>query len=278
LRPIALIAAIAIGIALAATVGASARPQATAIQVRTVMNAAQEVPAPSGDVSNARGTFAASVTKSDAGGASISWQLAFTGLTGNAGAAHIHTGAPGSPGPVVLALCGPCQSPLSGTGNLTDAVLEAIEGGNAYVNVHTAQNGPGEIRGQVATTASISTNLSSRQEVPRPKGNVRRATGSFTATVAKLGTSGTIAWRLRFSRLTGRADAAHIHVGRVGRAGPVAVALCGPCRNGQRGTANLTAANLAALAAGRAYVNVHTRRNPAGEIRGQIRAVPLTID
>jgi hypothetical protein len=278
LRPTALIPAIALGVALAATVGASARPQATAIQVRTVMNAAQEVPAPSGDVSNARGTFAASVTKSDSGGASVSWQLAFSGLTGAAGAAHIHTGAPGSPGPVVLALCGPCQSPLTGTGNLTEAALDALERGNAYVNVHTAANGPGEIRGQIATTASIATTLSSRQEVPRPKGNVRRATGSFTATVAKLGTSGTIAWRLRFSRLTGRADAAHIHVGRVGRAGPVAVALCGPCRNGQRGTANLTAATLTALAAGRAYVNVHTAKNPAGEIRGQIRAVPLTID
>ena len=278
LRPTPLIPAIALGIALGATVGASARPQATAIQVRTVMNAAQEVPAPSGDVGNARGTFAASITKSDSGGASISWQLAFTGLTGNAGAAHIHTGAPGSPGPVVLALCGPCQSPLSGTGNLTDAVLGEIEGGTAYVNVHTAMNGPGEIRGQIATTASIATNLTSRQEVPKPKGNVRRATGSFNATVAKLGTGGTIAWRLRFSKLTGAAGAAHIHIGRVGRAGPVAVSLCGPCRNGQRGTANVTAAALAALAAGRAYVNVHTARNPGGEIRGQIRAVPLTID
>jgi hypothetical protein len=34
---------------------------------------------------------------------------------------------------------------------------------------------------------------------------------------------------------------------------------------------------LAALEAGRAYVNVHTARNPAGEIRGQIGAVPLSI-
>lgn len=278
MRPTALTPVVALGIALAATVGASARPQATAIQVRTVLNAAQEVPAPGGDVSSARGTFAASITKSDAGGASISWQLAFSGLTGNAGAAHIHMAGPGSPGPVVLALCGPCQSPASGSGNVTDAVLDAIEDGNAYVNVHTAQNGPGEIRGQLATTASVATTLTSRQEVPRPKGNVRRATGSFTATVAKIGTSGTIAWRLRFSRLTGRAAAAHIHVARVGRAGPVAVALCGPCRNGQRGTANVTAATLAALAVGRAYVNVHTAKNPAGEIRGQIRAVPLTID
>ena len=276
MRPTALIPALALGIALVATVGASARPQAQTIQIRTVMNAAQEVPAPAGDMSNGRGTFTATVTKSETG-ASISWELSFSGLTGNAIAAHIHTGAAGTPGPVVLALCGPCTSPASGTGNLTEAALQAIEDGGAYVNVHTPPpNAAGEIRGQLATTASVSTTLTSRQEVPKPKGNVKRATGSFTGTVVKLGTTGTVAWRLRFSKLTGRAIAAHIHVGRVGRAGPVLVALCGPCRNGQRGTADLTAAALAALEAGRGYVNVHTPKNAGGEIRGQIRAVPLT--
>jgi hypothetical protein len=30
------------------------------------------------------------------------------------------------------------------------------------------------------------------------------------------------------------------------------------------------------LEAGRAYVNVHTKKNAAGEIRGQLAAVPLT--
>jgi len=276
MRSRALIAALALAGALVATVGASARPQATDIQIRTVLNAAQEVPSPTGAVSNAGGTFSATITKSDTG-ASVSWQLSFSGLTGNAIAAHIHTGAVGSPGPVVLALCGPCTSPASGTGTLTDAALQAIEGGTAYVNVHTPTNPGGEIRGQLATTAGVSTRLTSRQEVPRPKGNVQRATGSFTGTVVKLGSTGTIAWRLRFSRLTGRAIAAHIHVGRIGKAGPVILALCGPCRNGQRGTANVTAATLAALESGRAYVNVHTPKNPGGEIRGQIRAVPLTI-
>jgi CHRD domain-containing protein len=276
MRSRALIPAFALAFALVATVGASARPQATDIQIRTVLNAAQEVPSPTGAVSNAGGTFSATITKSDTG-ASVSWQLSFSGLTGNAIAAHIHTGAVGSPGPVVLALCGPCTSPASGTGNLTDAALQAIEGGTAYVNVHTPTNPGGEIRGQLATTAGVSTRLTSRQEVPRPKGNVKRATGSFTGTVVKLGTTGTIAWRLRFSKLTGRAIAAHIHVGRIGKAGPVILALCGPCRNGQRGTANVTAATLAALESGRAYVNVHTPKNPGGEIRGQIRAVPLTI-
>lgn len=276
MRRSALIAAFALAIALVAAIGASAGPQATSIQIRTVLNAAQEVPSPTGAVSNAGGTFSATVTKSDTG-ASISWELSFSGLTANAIAAHIHTGATGTPGPVVLALCGPCTSPASGTGTLTQATVDAIAAGTAYVNVHTPTNPAGEIRGQLASTASVSTTLTSRQEVPKPKGNVKRATGSFTATVVKLGSSATVAWRLRFSKLTGRAIAAHIHIGRVGRPGPVAVPLCGPCRNGQRGSATVNAATLAALEAGRAYVNVHTTKNPGGEIRGQIRAVPLTI-
>jgi Cu/Zn superoxide dismutase len=267
---------VALGIALAATAGASAKPHAMTIQIRTVMNSAQEVPSPNGDVSNARGTFTATVNKSDTG-ASISWELSFSGLTGNAVAAHIHQAATGTPGPVVLALCGPCQTPLSGTGNLTQTALDAIEAGDAYVNVHTPTNGAGEIRGQLATTASVSTTLNARQERPNPTGNVRRATGTFTGTVVKLGATGTIAWRVRYSGLTGRATAAHIHIAQRGTPGPVAAALCGPCRNGQRGTANLTPALLRALETGRAYVNIHTPRNAAGEIRGQIRAVPLTI-
>jgi len=265
-----------LGITLAVTVGASARSQATSMQTGTVMNAAQEVPAPTGDVSGARGAFTATVTKSEAG-ATVAWQLSFSGLTGNAVAAHIHQAATGSPGPVVLALCGPCQSPMSGTGNLTQAALDALEAGSAYVNVHTPTNGAGEIRGQLATTGSITTSLNARQERPKPKGTVRRATGTFTATVTKLGTTGAIAWRLRFSGLTGRALAAHIHIGQRGKAGPVVVPLCGPCRKGVRGTANVTAAGLKALENGRAYVNVHTKKNPAGEIRGQIRAIALNI-
>ena len=214
-----LLATAVVGIAFVVTAGASARPQATSIQIRTVMNAAQEVPAPTGDVSGARGAFTATVTKAGTG-ASVAWQMSFSGLTGDAVAAHIHQAATGSAGGVVLALCGPCQSPMSGTGNLPQAALDALEAGNAYVNVHTPTNGAGEIRGQLATTASITTSLNARQERPKPTGNVRRATGTFTATVAKLGTTGTIAWRLRFSRLTGAAAAAHIHIGQRGRPAP----------------------------------------------------------
>lgn len=270
------VALIALGIALAASAVAAGGQQATTIQLQTAMNAAQEVPSPTGDVAGARGTFTATLSKS-AGGASLRWRLSFSGLTGPAAAAHVHVARTGQPGPVAVPLCGPCSSGASGTATVTGATLAALTSGGAYVNVHTATNGAGEIRGQVGVTAKITTALNARQERPRPQGNVARARGTFTATVTKAGNTGSLAWRLRFSGLTGPAVAAHVHIGKPGVAGPVAVPLCGPCRNGGRGTARLNARALAALEAGRAYVNVHTRTNAGGEIRGQIRPVALRI-
>jgi CHRD domain len=253
-----------------------ARPQASEIRVAAAMNAAQEVPAPNGSVSGGRGAFAATVSRSGSG-ATMSWELAFGGLTGSANAAHVHIAPRGQAGGVAVPLCGPCQSPASGTATIDANVLQALESGGAYVNVHTPTNAAGEIRGQIAVTAALRTALTARQEVPRPKGRANRASGLFTATVTRSGTSGAIAWRLTFNRLTGRAVAAHIHIGARGRAGGVALPLCGPCRNGARGTGTLSASLLAALEAGRAYVNVHTRQNLAGEIRGQLPQVPLRI-
>jgi len=166
---------------------------------------------------------------------------------------------------------------VSGTANITAEVLDAIQTDRAYANVHTQQNPAGEIRDQVEPVANVTSALRAKQEVPRPKGKVNRAKGTFTATVTKQGTSGRIAWRLTFSKMTGRAVAAHIHNGQRGRSGPVMVPLCSPCRSGARGTANLSASALSALESGRAYVNVHTKKNAAGEIRGQMAAVPLTM-
>ncbi len=176
-----------------------------------------------------------------------------------------------------MPLCGPCQSPASGTANISDTVLAALETGGAYTNVHTPTNKAGEIRGQLGVSATIATSLTPRQSRPRPTGNVLRAAGRFTGTVTRSGTTGAMAWRLTFSHLTGRALAAHIHIGARGKAGPVAVPLCGPCRSGVRGTVTLNAAILAALETGRAYVNVHTKKNTAGEIRGKVPALPLKL-
>ncbi len=116
-----------------------------------------------------------------------------------------------------------------------------------------------------AKSTKLSAKLTARAETPRPKG-AATAAGAFTATL----TGSSLAWKLTFSKLSGKAMAAHIHIGRAGVAGPVAVPLCGPCASGAHGTARLTSKTKTALLAGKAYVNVHTAKNAAGEIRGQI--------
>jgi hypothetical protein len=118
--------------------------------------------------------------------------------------------------------------------------------------------------GSGSSTKFIS-KLNARSETPRPKG-ATLATGLFTATLS----GSSLTWRLTFSRLTGKALAAHIHLGKAGVAGPVALPLCGPCVSGVHKRSKLTARVKAALMSGRAYVNVHTAKNPAGEIRGQV--------
>jgi hypothetical protein len=266
-----------VGLALLAVTGsAGARSEATRIQIVATMVAADEVPAPKGAVGSAGGTFTATLTKSGTGGV-LNWQLSFGSLTGDAVAAHIHIAARGVAGPVVVPLCAPCASGVTGTANINATVLEAIQNDRAYANVHTKTNPAGEIRGQVSPAVSLKTSLRAAQERPKPKGNVRRAKGAFTVTVTKQGSSAVLVWRLTFSRLTGKAVAAHIHSGARGKAGPVIVPLCAPCKSGASGRATVGASVLNALEAGRGYVNVHTKKNPAGEIRGQLGAAALTI-
>jgi hypothetical protein len=275
-RSVFVVGAAALGLALVVAGGAGARGQATNIRIAAAMTAANETPTPKGDVSGARGTFTASLTKT-AAGASMEWRLEFNNLSGNAVAAHVHVAARGQAGPVRVPLCAPCTSGVTGAANIDAAVLDAIQNDRAYVNVHTPTNPAGEIRDQVSTVAGIRTTLRAAQERPKPKGKVRRAQGTFTATVTKSGDSAVLAWRLTFSKLTGRAIAAHIHSGPRGKPGPVIVPLCAPCRNRATGRATVSASVLNSLESGRTYVNIHTRRNAAGEVRGQIAAISLTL-
>ncbi|MBA3717952.1 MAG: CHRD domain-containing protein [Actinobacteria bacterium] len=109
--------------------------------------------------------------------------------------------------------------------------------------------------------------LTASQETPAAKS---KGTGVFTAKVVEKGSSKTLTWKLTFKGLTGAAQAAHIHLGKRGVAGPVAIPLCGPCKSGASGTAKITQRIVGAFEHKRAYVNVHTAKYPNGEIRGQV--------
>jgi hypothetical protein len=114
----------------------------------------------------------------------------------------------------------------------------------------------------------LSARLTAGREVPKPKGVPAAATGTFTGTLR----GKRLTFRLTFAHLTGKATAAHIHKGRAGKAGPVLVPLCGPCKSPVVKTVTVTSDQRDAIERGATYVNVHTKKNAGGEIRGQIKA------
>lgn len=85
-----------------------------------------------------------------------------------------------------------------------------------------------------------------------------------------------LSWRLSFSGLTSPATGAAVHgPQRPGTNAGIQIDLA-PKSPGSpsQSSAVLTDAQLEYLLAGRMYVNVRSRRYPAGELRGQIQRVP----
>ena len=137
----ALTAALATGLVLAAVATAQGGNRLAA-QLR----GANEVPA--APASN-RGQV--EITLKPAAG-KVCWEFTIAKIDGRGMAAHIHKGKAGVSGPVLVTLCGPCKSPVVKTVTVTSAQRDVIEHKATYVNVHTAKNGGGEIRGQVKAT------------------------------------------------------------------------------------------------------------------------------
>lgn len=143
-------------------------------------------------------------------------------------------------------------------------VMYVVVGMCATVAVATAVASPAS-PGRSAKTTKLTAFMTVNQSIPTPKG--ARGSGTFTATVS----GRTIRWRMTFRGMTGVVGAAHIHSALAGKANPApAVTLCGPCKSGQSGTATASASVLRKIFGGATYVNLHTAKNAAGEIRGQI--------
>ncbi len=80
----------------------------------------------------------------------LTWDVKYSGLSGPAVAAHIHGPADmGANADPVIPFKGKLKSPIKGSATLTDAQAADLEAGKYYVNVHTAANKDGEIRGQI---------------------------------------------------------------------------------------------------------------------------------
>lgn len=198
--------------------------------------------------------------------------LTANGLSGAIDAIHIHSGAAGTNGGVLIDL-GPyltgnrVNATLTGA-NLTPSILSSLLSGNTYINVHTAANPNGEIRGQITQESDwlITATLNGMQQVPPVNTNAMGfATFALSKDNSKLGV------RVVADGLSGSIDAIHLHQGAMGSNGPVLADLSSFI-NGNTVVAELDpTAYLADLLAGNVYINLHTTANPNGEIRGQLK-------
>lgn len=146
--------ALFLGLVVTGLAAGSAR--ADIIWFSTVMTPGQEIPPPNVAGFNPSGT-AYAILNTDTN--QIQFDLTWTGLTTNATAAHIHTHSGGPPftGPVLIGI--PGISGTSGSATPTvlisnaqeTALLAALMTNRVYFNLHTTQNPPGEIRGNITS-------------------------------------------------------------------------------------------------------------------------------
>lgn len=207
----------------------------------------------------------------------ITGGISFSGLTPNVGAHHIHQAPSGNAlanGPVIIGLIlgpdGKTATVPAGT-VLTAAQYAAFVAGELYMNVHTAGNPGGEIRGQLDGRGGVVAALAAvdaAQEVPPTASTATgRGTVIFDATTREV----IIAY---VTHSVATPTVSHIHTGARGAAGPANIVSFAAGTNlfSAASTAVLTAQGAIDVAAGNAYFNVHSTVNPGGEIRGQVVA------
>lgn len=238
-------------------------PSSDQITKAAILTGAQETPSVTTSATGFGSVVVNSTTRA------ISGEFNFTGVT--ATAAHIHTGAAGVAGAPAITLTvdnANFSATVPAGTVLNQTQYDDLMAGNLYVNVHSATNPGGEIRGQLGRIVMTAT-LNGGQETPAVV-TAANGTGRVVVDPETRGISGGIT----FSGVV--ATAAHIHTAAAGIAGPVAITLTLGVESATvpAGTV-LTQQQYDDLLAGKLYFNVHSISNPGGEIRGQIGPVAM---
>jgi len=149
--------------AAVALVGFGAAPaSAQQYTLTATLSGAGETPAPGINT----GAFGSATVVVDMTARTVTYTVTVFNLPSGVTASHIHAGAAGTAGPVVVNFAPPttASNDFSFTGVVPDTafalnpavgirsaddMFQAILGGNSYVNVHSSVNPGGEIRGQL---------------------------------------------------------------------------------------------------------------------------------
>lgn len=146
--------------ALVLVAAASGQAQAQTVRLTAVLSGSNETP---GVLTGAAGTAEVFVNLATQ---TVSYEVDVFNLPSGATGGHFHVGGPGLAGPVVVDLAPPANASndfrLKGTAAASalrvradqgirtwEDFIQSLVGGQVYVNIHSAVNTGGEIRGQL---------------------------------------------------------------------------------------------------------------------------------
>ena len=113
------------------------------ITYNVMLEGANEVPAVTTSASGVAGVTFDTDTKM------LTWSVTYEGLSGEVTGAHFHGPAESGANAGVAVALDLSAQPIVGSATLTDEQTTQLTAGFWYVNIHTAANSGGEIRGQV---------------------------------------------------------------------------------------------------------------------------------
>jgi hypothetical protein len=288
---VALASGLVFGLSLLAAPGAGASGKATLLSAR--LSGANEVPGPGDPDGRGRAFVRLQGTRA-------CFVLQWSKISAPT-AAHIHVGEAGEPGPVVVLFFEPEPNAASLPDTLSSAAgCVDVDRGLArkiaanphkyYVNIHTADFGPGAIRGQLHRARHLDLDLPHQLKAKLSGANEVPPADPDGRGLALVETGRTrVCFAVGWTRIAPPIFA-HIHVGAAGVNGDVVVLFFDVPEIVATGPTASLPATISAVDGcvgdqdpGRLrdirrnpsgyYVNVHTPEFPPGAIRGQLRRV-----
>ena len=214
--------------------------------------------AQAGTASTAKGT--GYLTADTAGYSKLKYQVTIAGLSSAFTAAHFHA----APGGGILQAVTFTDSTASGTwSGFPDSVYLLLLKGKVYLNVHSATNSGGEIRGTLVPTGEFPF-VASIDSVEAGTNTSAKGTGwaMLSSDLAHL------RYSVTYAKLSSAFSGAHFHSSPSGSV-VQAITFTGNTATGDWTT--LSDANLLDLLKGNIYINIHSSNFSGGEIRGTLK-------
>ncbi|MCH7886476.1 MAG: CHRD domain-containing protein [Candidatus Marinimicrobia bacterium] len=205
----------------------------------------------------------------------LKYHITIEGLTPSA--AHFHNSAFDTTGPIVKTLDFSGGLTISGTWSnsdptesLTPELVTELLAGRIYLNIHTAANTSGEIRGNAIGFFGGSVFLGGYNEVPPV---TTEALGNVIFVI--VGVQRQLLYSVNVEGLT--PTGSHFHGGAAGVNGPILIPFELINNHADSGFApggsspqEISDSLITEFLIGNVYVNIHTSDNPGGELRGQL--------